>query len=257
MIETIVKKSSFRKSMIFVILLFSFNMFSQTTDYDATGVLNGQANFNESIKMSKFLEITWKNVKEINGLFNLDVFEYYDLSEKYPTDLQKKVFKKSDEYKALLNELTAKEGDFQKKTFFLNLSPVFKHHSYWKNSYDISKGGFLIKMCRHTEFEFQNQIGENRIFFKALPMKTFYEKFGKTNYWSVLFVDMNEEKGIEIETNPRNYEMYVFYKISHLEKITFRGEYSNMQDKLTPISDKARIIIINKTTQSVMFDKSY
>jgi hypothetical protein len=63
-----------------------------------------------------------ERASEIRAIWDLDVFDYFNLYDKYDTPLKREVFKKSSEYKEKLNELKAKKQEIQKKNILHNFT---------------------------------------------------------------------------------------------------------------------------------------
>lgn len=81
--------------------------------------------------------------KNFRSILKLDVFEYYDLKKQYDTDLKKKVFKESDEYKTKLSELENKLAELKSTSYYLDFEPTY----YERNNlikYDLASRTFSL-----------------------------------------------------------------------------------------------------------------
>ena len=82
-----------------------------------------------------------RQYKELNSMLNLNVFEYYELQKQYDTELKKKVFKDSDEYKMKFSELESKKLELKKTPYYLDFEPIY----YERNNqikYDLNTKSF-------------------------------------------------------------------------------------------------------------------
>lgn len=95
-------------------------------------------------KMSNsFYEQSNDQQSELGSILNLDVFKHFKLEETYDTDLKRKNFKNTSDYKEKLNELTVLRKDLCAKPYYLDFEPSY----YEKNNtfkYDLVTKSFAL-----------------------------------------------------------------------------------------------------------------
>lgn len=133
--------------------------------------------------------------RKYKAILNLDVFDYFKLQDLYDTDLKKKVFKESPEYKEYLEKLKTEKELLQNKFFYIYINPLFKGHSYHKGEYNLEAKGFFIKTCWSYDYDFKHKIDKNYIYFKSLPTKIKSENFlGNTSKWEEFLFQFQKRK---------------------------------------------------------------
>ena len=95
--------------------------------------------------LEQVLEGAEKPEGNVYTIYMMDVFSYYDLEEKYNTDLKKKVFKKTAEYGDKLNKLRKIRQKMLRKRYYVVIEDEFP-------DYDIKRRGFDIFLGRNTGF---------------------------------------------------------------------------------------------------------
>ena len=205
---------------------------------------------------------------ELETIFDLDVFRYYNL-EGYDTELKKSVYKKTAEYQNYLLELKAKKVEMLKTNYYTIQTEMFSSINY-----DVSRKGFEIELGTNTgmgtysartpkSIYLQNG---GHILLKGLPSKQKSAPIlGQGILVENLFLAMSEENGLEVENNKDDVQIYYFFTPTGREKSVFkfynyasgqfRGWYNITNNDLK--SDKVRIVVANKTTGAIYFDKSY
>lgn len=206
--------------------------------------------------------------ENLTAIYNLDVFKYFNLTE-YDTDLKKSVFKKTQEFQDLLTELKSKRVEMLKTSFY-----TFKDEKFKDVNYDMKRKGFSIEIganfglgtaSARAPKSIYLTYGE-RVILKSLPSKQVPEPiFGPGIYTDRLFLAMSEETGLEIENDKDNVQIYFFFTPTGKEKTTFKfynntsnsygGWYTITQNILK--SDNVRIVVANKLSGVIYFDKNY
>lgn len=195
--------------------------------------------------------------REICEILKLDIFDYFQLGRKYDTELKKKVFMESDEYKEYLKKIKQEKSKIENSFFYIQINPLFKCHSYQKGEYSIKDKGFYIKTCWNMDYDFPHKIDKNYIYFKALPSKLKTETyFGETSKWEEFFIPLSESDGINIENDSNNCSYIVIFKINGLETVRWDNVFADWKITL-PRVNKLRLVILNNKTQKIYFDKIY
>jgi len=199
-----------------------------------------------------------EKAEEISGVLKLDVFNYFQLYGKYDTELKRKVFMESVEYKNLLEKTITEKRKIENSFFYIRINPLFKSHAYNKGEYNLKDKGFYIKPCKSNEYDFPHKIDKNYIIFKAFPpskLKTETE-FGKTTKWEEFFIPLSESDGINIENDPKNYSYIVIFKINSFETVVWDMKYGNWKISL-PKVNKLRLLVIENNTKKIYFDEIF
>jgi hypothetical protein len=100
--------------------------------------------FNGKMGVTKF-ELDKKQENSIVNILSENVIKYYNLETLYKTELQKKAFQSSSEYKEIYLELIEEKRKLKRKTYYLDFEPSF----YERNN--------LQYNTRTRSFEFINQ----------------------------------------------------------------------------------------------------
>jgi len=212
--------------------------------------------------------------KEANGvlysIYDLKVFRYYNLTEEYDTDLKKEVFKRTQEYAEKWTELKKIKAEMAKTLYYVKQEDLFKGANY-----DINKKGFYLtigqnwgmgtasaKAPKSVLIDRGYFFGSVTIYLKALSSKQVpYTFLGEGIYNEKLLIPMNETNALEVEENRDNILVYYFLTPTGKETVTYEyycttyGWY-NMKETLLK-SDKVRILVANKETGKIYFNKTY
>jgi hypothetical protein len=192
-------------------------------------------------------------------IYDLNVFEYYNLGDEYDSDLKKEVFKKTPEYAEKLTELKKMKAEMLKTTYYLEQENRF-------GDYDITKKGFNVSILfdRYPNGGQKTiRINEKDIYLKSLPSKRkSFTVFGAAAIDERLFIPMNETNALEIENDKENISIYYFFTPNGKEAISYQficaDGYSFCNTKQTLLkADKVRVIVAHKTTGKIYFDKTY
>jgi tetratricopeptide (TPR) repeat protein len=212
------------------------------------------------------LERALTNVYElpdhVESILDLDVMSYFELEDQYNTDLKKKVFKNSKEYKEKIAELKSLKTQTENQLYFIN--PPFE-----LSEYNVKKGGFEIELGSNMGQGTAMAIAPksiNDIIFSPFP--TTQDSFcvmGECAPYGVyvehLLLPVTEKNGIKIEEQYENIKVYLIFKLGGIKTIKFEyyctmyGWYTITQKKL--FAKWVRVIIANSQNGEVYFDKSY
>ncbi len=196
---------------------------------------------------------------DIYLIYDLNVFEFYDLEDEYNSDLKKEVYKKTPEYLEKLQELKNMKAEMLKTTYY-----VIQENRF--GDYDISKKGFNVSII----FEkYPNggqktiRIDTKDIYLKALPsVRKTLTVMGAADIREKLFIPMNENNALEIENDNNNIAIYYFFTPNGKETISYQFicsdgySFCNKKEALLK-ADKVRVIVAHKATGKIYFDKTY
>ena len=231
-----------------------------------------------SVDKSWLSDGSYSDSVPFESAFNLDVFDYFKLNEKYDSDLKKDVFKQSTEYKILHDSLKKIKFDYLNSFYYqtgfnniggetLQMKSDRGGNGYQVN-YDIQKKGFFIGIGEVLPYQcsiaFCPKVIED-VEFKQLSITKKYnlESNSDRSYTQYLFIPMNANSALEIENNRDEMEI--------LRVFNFTGPYSVAFSDADFIADNngrkckvkvlkgggMRLLIYNKVTGQVYFEKLY
>ncbi|HCA41984.1 MAG TPA: hypothetical protein DEP28_01880, partial [Bacteroidetes bacterium] len=213
--------------------------------------------------------------RKINYIYDLDVFNYYNV-QGYHTNLQKEVFKKTEGYKDDLNELKKKKIELNKTVYYYEDKTLFSSAGYntKKKRFEIlvnlnyGLGTEYAKPPKSFFIEHWKYNSKYKIQFSSLPTQKFIEiipEYYDLGTKEILFIPMNVENGLEMENDKSYISIYFLFTPSTKRKIEYKfydilkkfpeGVYYMTSDIIT--AQKVRVIVINKRTGKIYFDKIY
>jgi hypothetical protein len=219
----------------------------------------------------------WSNQSKFYNLYNLDVFGYYKLNEKYDSDLKRQVFKKTDEYNQLLDSLKKFKSEYLEKFYFHrgyssagNESFVSKKSKNFDINYDIDLKGFVLTigdvLPYHCLNSFMPKVIDN-LEFSSLPTNKVYDLWqSKNSYRETLLIQTSEETALEIESNREKIDVLFLFQIKGIEKrylndIDFQRDNHSKDGCKKPVEVVAtknlRIMIFNKMNNKIYYDKTF
>ena len=130
------------------LLLISITSFCQVTidDIKQNSVqIDGELDANSYVQLNDY-RMDESQEQEISGILASNVFWYYNLSS-YDSDLKRKVFSESEEYKSKLTELNQIKSDLLKQDYYLELEIA----DYEKRSfkYDLNSKTFSFTISSY------------------------------------------------------------------------------------------------------------
>lgn len=226
--------------------------------------------FGQQQNLSEFT----KNAKEATGalyaVYNLDVFNYYQLKD-YETQLKQAIFKKNPEYQSLLTKLKALKADMPKSVFYLKLEEKFKN-----TDYDIKRKGFDVELGSNWGMGTASARPPKSIFleaniyalknyyilFKGLPSRQVPDDFmGRGVLTENMFLQINENNGLEIENSRASIDIYFFFSPNGQEIAKYRylnsdGTWYTLTDNLLK-ADTVKVVVANRMSGKIYFSRIY
>ncbi len=208
-------------------------------------------------------------------IFDANVLKYFNLSEIYDTPLKKEVFTRTKEYKKYFEELDS----IRNGTFYYHTTPTLlqdgRNKTIWQ--YDLKKKGFEILFntnsssgrpfkCLEISGDWGERINDLWINVKMLPT---YNK-QSNSIWKIktldefYFIPISEEDGIELENEKDNIHIYFIVTLDNSENIKY--EWVNTSklpfEEITTNeyvinSKRLRVLLVNKYSNKIYFDKTY
>lgn len=167
---------------------------------------------------------------KLSELISNDVFGYFEIEDKFPTPLQIKNFKKSEEYSSLLNSMKEQREKLSELEFKLNIDQAI-------SQYDMKRGGFTvdfnftdnpvlhddyscnIKMCNpRGQCARQECEGNQRTSFPSANRGfLFHEIAGKNNKKTAVswFIKVDETNASTVETT--NAKARIVFKVGKMQ----------------------------------------
>lgn len=191
----------------------------------------------------------------LKAALQLDVFEYYSLDDKYSTELQKENFKRTQEYKEKLNELSIVRTSYLNMPLYIELN---NSEDFQISDYNLKDGGFYIRTgikLIPSEFSTYNKYYE----LKPLPIKSNISAYYHPSinpqklYDRYLFLSISRDVASRIEQNRDQLKCIAF----------FTPQGTNKRDNgffgydYFATTDFVRLIVINRETSEIYFDKLY
>lgn len=161
--------------------------------------------------------------RSIASILKGDVFSYYKLNDTYDTDLKKKNFTKTEEYKGLYDQLEGKKKEYLAKTLYTRLIGKGNYSNQVEiYNYDLKKKGFNIRLKDvYTERSPIGVLGilsnppksVNGVRFANIETEqgTREDWRGTVYFQEFLFVPMDEEKGALVENNKKNLDIIMVF----------------------------------------------
>lgn len=217
--------------------------------------------------------------------YKLNVFDYFNLTETYDSELKKEVFKQTTEYKLLLDSLKNIKADYLSSLYYLTSFDKFKEDVFIKTkfdnsgrerteyqvNYDIQKKGFLMDIGEvlpyHCVRNFLPRVIED-IEFKQLPIHKKYNiSNSKNSYTQYLFIPMDASTALEIENNRIDIGILLVFEIKGIYKAQFndndfiKDSYGYVNKKICKVEvvkgGNLRMLIYNKKSEVIYYDKLY
>jgi len=209
----------------------------------------------------------------------LDVVDYFNLNEKYDTELKRKVFRGTQAGTDFLTKLKQIKQDHRRTVFVIELADCrsdYRNHSI--SDYDISKKRFEINIgdaicftTPHTE-----KLDESSILIYR-PPKTIYDfdvsklpinrkvesKVIFTNYAEYIQIPVSEQVALNMENNKIDIRVFILTDIIGTKKVTYNRYWCSWikQNKMKTLdvftNSFVRLIIANDQTGEIYFDKVY
>lgn len=199
----------------------------------------------------------------LGEIFNLDVLGHYNLRNEYDSDLRKNTFMKSQEYADKIAELKAKKQtiiDSGYKYFYninlTNLTDKFTEKNVL--AYNVEKGGFLLYPSADRMDNGMVSPTFWAVYTPQLPTTSVCYGLPQICGRSLL-IPLSEEMGLRVEDADKGsdnlengwthrIQLYVVFGISRVYK---------RWDGFAIVANKPRIIIANRDSGEIYYDKIY
>lgn len=249
--------------MLFLFLLIPCNIFAQTESNDSFLVAKSNVTYQSIIDNVKMIDkdINCDNkgksgvcYYELQNALRLDVIEYFDLSEKYDTELKQSIYKETPEYKGNLEKLKILQQKYLNNCLCLDLTDI---EGFEISDYDLTKGGFTIKLGYASKSSLNYFFRYFEI--KSIPFKTPISSIytGVTNYDRLYFFNVSKQDAVNLEETRSSIKCILIFKPKGLRKETESLIYGYTTDNYYITTDKVRLILIDPNTDKVYLDKNF
>jgi hypothetical protein len=197
--------------------------------------------------------------KKIRSILKLDVFEYYELNEQYDSDLKKKVFKESNEYKLKRAELEKKKTELKLTSYFLDFEPTY----YERNNlikYDMTSKTFKVDNEIYLDdfYNKPNYLQFDQIIFKCpIGITVGRKQFesGSVDFinQSIKFKIESEVLALKIEENRSNLRLLFVFKFT--DALPFEGlDFFGRKTTLFALANTLeKVILYNSKTGEIYY----
>jgi len=193
--------------------------------------------------------------------YNLNVIDYFEMSGKYHSELQKEVFKQTAQYKTLLDSLKKIKANY--------LNSVYYATGYAEiGDYDLQKKGFLMKLGEVLPYQCSSFFLPkvyNQVEFKQLPIQKKYnlQSNSDNSYTEYLFIPMDAPTALEMENNDSVIcdlwvcEIKGIYTAQYNDADFIKDNHGEICKADVVKGGNLRILIYNKSTGTIYYDKLY
>ena len=202
-------------------------------------------------------QIDIEQKKKISSILELDVYRYNDLTYQYNSDLKRKVFKESDDYKTKEAELQKRKADLLTETYYLDFEPSY----YERNNlikYDLQSKTFNVSNSIYKNIDY-NKTGF--VQFDELIIKTpqgiSVNKKTK-NIGGVDFIEqdihfkiLDEATALKIEESSSDLRLLFIFTFSGTAEYQGKDILGNPEKKVAPITSLAKVIVYNSQDKEI------
>jgi hypothetical protein len=210
-------------------------------------------------RMSIFYEHDISQYKLLRSVLKLDVFEYYSLQEQYDTDLKKKVYKASEEYKSKLVELGNKRVELKNTSYCLDFEPAYYERTDLIK-YDLNTKSFTVTNDIYLDdfFNKQSYIQFDKIVFKCpIGLTVSRRQFEAGGVYfikqSIKFKIDDESIALKIEENRNNLRLLFVFKFVDATPFEGLDLFGNKSIVYALSNILEKVIIYNSTTNDIYF----
>lgn len=194
-------------------------------------------------------------------IMDASVFSYFDLP--YDTELQQKVFAKTEEYKILSDSLAQIKSERKGEWQFQEL--------YLLSDYLVDDSCFVIKTYENSGPSESPPKTNYGIYFPQLTYVTWPSEMFDIDgiYRTNMALMCADSTALAIEIDKKSLDIFLFYKIAGIKKLSYdfykidmanvrEGNYGwkhNSEDVL--VSKDAHLIVVSKDRRTIYFAKAY
>jgi hypothetical protein len=197
-------------------------------------------------------------LKNFTSILNLDVFEYYDIKNQYDTDLKRKVYMESEDYKAQFLKLEELKSQMISTTYYLDFEPEY----YERNNpikYDLNTKNFSAsnEIYLNSYCDKIGYIQFDQILFKCpscININTRNLSYDCDDFIeeTISFKIDDESLGLKIEENKSN--LMLLFVFSFKGTIPFQRKLPDLtQTDYYLLTEVRRVIVYDSKTNEIYF----
>lgn len=195
--------------------------------------------------------------KKLRDLLRLNVFDYFGLSEKYDTELKRKVYRESQDYSSKQKDMENKRLNLYKSTFYLDFEPTY----YERNNlvqYDLKSQMFTVKNEIYSDY-FYNE--PNYIQFDQIIIKTpkgITVDRSQINSGGVNFIRQrinfkveDESLALKIEENRSYLKLLFVFKFTEAKAFQGLNFFGRKITVFALANELSQVIVYNSRTEEI------
>lgn len=202
-------------------------------------------------------QIDIEQKKKISSILELDVYRYHYLTYQYNSDLKRKVFEDSDEYKSKRADIEKYRADLLTKTYYLDFEPSY----YERNNlikYDLQSKTFRVSNSIYKKNDYNKtgfvQFDEFIIKTpKGISVKRNTKNIGGVDFieQDIHFKILDEATALKIEEGSSNLRMLFIFNFSGTANYQGKDILGNPDEKIAPITTLAKVVIYNSQDKEI------
>lgn len=210
------------------------------------------------------------------NILNLNLLEYYNLSDRYDTELKIKKYKETDNYGQKLKKIKKLKKELKNSIISTRLD-----YDALSN-YDLDRNAFVIELGNSDLYSYDiktEKTGLDGNEYQDRPPKTIYnvsieylnierivssKSFNKVFYKEIILAQTNENRALKIENHKSDVDVYLIFDIKSEKMKEFKEEWDESGDnQSSTINTRVfypsfiRLIMVNSDNGQIYFDKLY
>jgi hypothetical protein len=179
------------------------------------------------------------------AIYQEDVFRYFDLSDRYPSPLQRAVFGRTPEYQTLLDSIRVLRRQLLARRWYVEYFRE-RPNDWSLSDYDLKAHGTWLKFHPgrvYSEYDWERESDVDYVL-APLPVTRRSRYMGEEVHH--LLLPMSEESGLAVETQ-KGVRVYAVFSV-----VGFREGFVGAL-----VTDDVRLIVGDKSTGDVYFARTY
>ncbi len=191
------------------------------------------------------------------NVMTLDLFKYYDLQNQYDSDLKKKVYSNTEDYKSKLSELQKKRNELKNTSFYLDFEPEY----YERNrliKYDLNNKTFTVtnEVYQHDFYNKPAFIQFDSFVFKCpigFSVTRSQYQAGGVDFikQSISFKIEDESQALKIEENKMNLRLLFVFRLTEATPYSGLDIFGNKSTLYAFSNALEKIILYNSNTNEI------
>lgn len=217
-------------------------------------ILNIKSNSSEiNGRMSNsFYKQDLSQLKNFISTLNSDVFEYYDIKSKFETDLKRKVYSETEDYKTKYTELERLKSKMISTIYYLDFEPDYFERNNLIKTFSVSNEIYLSSFYNKTGY-----IQFDQILFKCpadftVNTRNISHECDDFIEERISFKIDNESLALKIEENRTS--LRLLFVFSFTGTSPFQGKILDLKSTdYYLMTDLRKVIVYNSKTNEIYF----